>query len=45
VNVIEVVKENGVPLEIVDKAVDVEVPLVIDNLYTIDSENSLSAKQ
>ena len=45
VNVIEEVKENGVPLEIVDKSVNVEVPLVIDNLYTIDPDNSLSAKQ
>lgn len=45
VNVIEEVQENWVPLEIVDKTVNVLVPEVIDNLYTIDPNNSLSAKQ
>ena len=45
VNVIEEVQENWVPLEIVDKSVNVLVPEVIDNLYTIDPDNSLSAKQ
>ena len=45
VNIIEEVQENWVPLEIVDKSVNVLVPEVIDNLYTIDPNNSLSAKQ
>ena len=45
VNVIEDVKVNWVSLEVVDKSVDVLVPLVIDNLYTIDWDNALSAKQ
>lgn len=45
VNVIEEVQENWVPLEIVNKTVNVSVPEVIDNLYTIDPSNSLSAKQ
>lgn len=46
VNVIETVKVNWVSLTPdIDKAVNVEVPEVIDNLYTIDSDNALSAKQ
>ena len=45
VNVIEDVKVNWVSLEVVDKSVDVLVPLVIDNLYTVDWDNALSAKQ
>jgi len=45
VNVIEEVQENWVPLEVVNKTVNVLVPEVIDNLYTIDPSNSLSAKQ
>lgn len=46
VNKIETVKVNWTAL-VPDtaKAVNVEVPDVIDNLYTIDSDNALSAKQ
>lgn len=46
VNKIETVKVNWTAL-VPDtaKAVNVEVPDVIDNLYTIDSNNALSAKQ
>ena len=46
VNKIETVKVNWTAL-IPDsnKAVNVEAPDVIDNLYTVDSDNALSAKQ
>ena len=46
VNVIEAVKVNWTALvPDANKAVNVEVPEVIDNLYTVDSDNALSAKQ
>lgn len=46
VNVIETVKVNGTALTPdSNKAVDIDVPDVIDNLYTVDSDNALSAKQ
>ena len=45
VNVIEDVKVNWTSLPVEDKAVDISVPLVIDNLYTVDWSNALSAKQ
>ena len=46
VNKIETIKVNWTAL-IPDayKAVDIDVPEVIDNLYTVDSDNALSAKQ
>lgn len=46
VNKIETVKVNWTALvPDANKAVNVEVPEVIDNLYTVDSDNALSAKQ
>ena len=46
VNVIETVKVNGTALTPdANKAVDIDVPDVIDNLYTVDSDDALSAKQ
>lgn len=46
VNVIETVKVNWTALvPDANKAVDIDVPEVIDNLYTVDSDNALSAKQ
>ena len=46
VNKIETVKVNWTVLvPDANKAVNVEVPEVIDNLYTVDSDNALSAKQ
>ena len=46
VNKIETVKVNWTAL-VPDayKAVNIDVPEVIDNLYTVDSDNALSAKQ
>lgn len=46
VNKIEAIKVNWTAL-VPDayKAVDIDVPEVIDNLYTVDSDNALSAKQ
>lgn len=45
-NVIEVVKVNSVPLPVdAQKAVDVTVPLVVDNLTSTSTTNSLSANQ
>lgn len=46
VNKIETIKVNWTAL-VPDayKAVDIDVPEVIDNLYTVDSDNALSAKQ
>lgn len=46
VNTIETVKVNGTALTPdANKAVNVEVPDVIDNLYTIAADDALSAKQ
>ena len=46
VNVIETVKVNWTALTPdVNKAVNIDVPDVIDNLYTVDSNDALSAKQ
>ena len=45
VNIIEDIKVNWTSLEVDDKTVDISIPLVIDNLYSIDWVNALSAKQ
>jgi len=46
VNKIDTIKVNWSTLvPDIAKAVNVEVPEVIDNLYTVDSDNALSAKQ
>lgn len=46
VNKIETVKVNWTALvPDANKAVNIDVPEVIDNLYTVDSDNALSAKQ
>ena len=46
VNTIETVKVNGAALTPdANKAVNVEVPDVIDNLYTVAADDALSAKQ
>ena len=45
-NVIEIVKVNSVPLPVdAEKAVDVTVPWVVDNLNSTSTTNSLSARQ
>lgn len=46
VNKIEAIRVNWTTL-VPDtyKAIDIDVPEVIDNLYTVDSDNALSAKQ
>ena len=45
VNIIEDIKVNWTSLEVDDKTVDISIPLVIDNLYSTDWANALSAKQ
>ena len=46
VNKIEAIRVNWTTLAPdTYKAVDIDVPEVIDNLYTVDSDNALSAKQ
>ena len=45
VNIIETINVNGSPLTPVAKAVDITMPLVIDNLTSTSTANALSANQ
>ena len=45
VNVIEDIKVNWESVAVEDKTVELTIPIVIDNLYTVDWVNALSAKQ